>query len=262
MSLAGRYLTFSLGAQTWAVRIDAVREIVAPQPVTPVPRAPTSVLGAFNLRGRVLPLLDPRPALGVESGGDTETTVFVVLARDVDGDEVRFSVHVNAVDEVLDLTEDACSPRRSSPAVPSTSSVGSDAKTTSWSCWSTSVGCSPPRRTHDDRSLHPVLCARRRRRCPAVAPTPSRRRSHPEARRDGRRARACPRRVRRGQLAHRPDLCDVRAGRGCGRRDQRRQPGHRRGLHRAGREPRGDGRLARGDQRDDPPERRLDPEGP
>lgn len=118
MSLSGRYLTFTLGDQTWAVRVEAVREIVAPLPVTPVPHAPDGVMGAFNLRGRVLPLLDPRPALGVTTQTGAETNVFVVLERTVDGDEVHFAVHVDAVNDVLELDDDACSPPPELPGGP------------------------------------------------------------------------------------------------------------------------------------------------
>lgn len=129
MSLSGRYLTFRLGGQVWGLRIEQVREIIAPLDVTPVPGAPAGVLGAFNLRGRVLPLLDPRQALGSAPSEDSETTVYIVLDGDHDGDDVRFAVHVDAVDDVLELSDDDCAPPPQLPGgpLPLLEGVGRDA---------------------------------------------------------------------------------------------------------------------------------------
>ena len=104
-----RFLSFELAGQDWAVDIAQVREIVAPLPVTPVPRSGELVLGAFNLRGRVLPLLDPRRALGLEPG-HPDTGVFVVLAKERDDGETPYAVLVDRVHEVLTLSPEQVAP--------------------------------------------------------------------------------------------------------------------------------------------------------
>ncbi len=117
-SLAGRYLIFELGGQDWAVDIRAVRDLVAPLPVTCVPQSPEHVLGAFNLRGRVLPLLDPRQPLGLPPGRP-EQGVFVVLSREREEGETLFAVLVDKVHEVLSLPPEQCSPPPELPGGPS-----------------------------------------------------------------------------------------------------------------------------------------------
>lgn len=108
-SLQRRYLSFDLAGQTWAVAISSVREIVAPLSITPVPLSAPHVLGAFNLRGRVLPLLDARQVLGLPPGCPEEG-VFVVLAQDSNDTERPYAVLVDRVHEVVTLSPDALSP--------------------------------------------------------------------------------------------------------------------------------------------------------
>ena len=60
---------------------DDVREVVAGPVVTPLPTAPESVLGLFNLRGELVPLLDPAAVLGF---GTTPEPAFAVVL-DVEG---------------------------------------------------------------------------------------------------------------------------------------------------------------------------------
>lgn len=53
-----------LGDETYAVAADRLREVVVAPRITAVPGAPASVLGLFNLRGAVLPILDTATLLG------------------------------------------------------------------------------------------------------------------------------------------------------------------------------------------------------
>jgi purine-binding chemotaxis protein CheW len=47
-----------LGDETYAVGVEYLREVVVAPRITVVPGAPASVLGVFNLRGAILPILD------------------------------------------------------------------------------------------------------------------------------------------------------------------------------------------------------------
>ena len=51
-------IAFRVGAQEFCVNIMSVREIRGWTPATPMPHAPTYVLGEINLRGAVLPIDD------------------------------------------------------------------------------------------------------------------------------------------------------------------------------------------------------------
>jgi purine-binding chemotaxis protein CheW len=55
-----------LGPSTYALPVDAVREIVRLPPVTRVPGLPAFVAGLTNVRGRVLAVLDLRPLLDLD----------------------------------------------------------------------------------------------------------------------------------------------------------------------------------------------------
>jgi len=74
LNLEGKYLTFTLGSQEFAVDILKIREIVGMQSVRTVPQAPDYVKGVINLRGKVIPVMDLRRRFGmgeVEAGDRT-----------------------------------------------------------------------------------------------------------------------------------------------------------------------------------------------
>ncbi len=64
--------TFFVGEIEFALSADRVREVVSfPKTLTPIPLTTANVLGAFTLRGEILPLLDMTGILGLEgAGGD------------------------------------------------------------------------------------------------------------------------------------------------------------------------------------------------
>ena len=51
-------LVFSLAGQSYGVNVAKVREVILPTKVTASPDQPEAVMGMFNLRGKVLPLVD------------------------------------------------------------------------------------------------------------------------------------------------------------------------------------------------------------
>lgn len=53
-------LVFSLDGQCYGVNVAKVREVILPTKVTASPDQPEAVMGMFNLRGKVLPLVDLR----------------------------------------------------------------------------------------------------------------------------------------------------------------------------------------------------------
>ena len=58
--LAGKYLTFFLGGETYGIPVLKVREIISLLPITPVPQVPAYMKGVINLRGKVIPVIDLR----------------------------------------------------------------------------------------------------------------------------------------------------------------------------------------------------------
>lgn len=52
------YVIFRVGQEEYALPVSSVNSIIRYEVATPVPRAPESVLGVINLRGRVVPVVD------------------------------------------------------------------------------------------------------------------------------------------------------------------------------------------------------------
>lgn len=77
-------LTFSLGSETYGIRIDEVSEILLPRPVTPLPGAPPFVRGLVSLRGTVLPVIDMAARLDLQ-GSEPRRAARILVLRD--GDE-------------------------------------------------------------------------------------------------------------------------------------------------------------------------------
>lgn len=76
---------FVIGDEEYAVPILSIQEIIKPFPWTRVPQVPKYVLGVFNLRGSVIPLIDLRLKFGLPSKKQSDDTRFIVMR---DGDDV------------------------------------------------------------------------------------------------------------------------------------------------------------------------------
>jgi len=83
-----------VAGEQYAMPVEQVVEVVLYAGVTPVPGAPDTVLGLHNLRGEILTVIDPAPALGLRGRGRPSRLV-------VAGDEGR--TVCLAVDEVLGI---------------------------------------------------------------------------------------------------------------------------------------------------------------
>ena len=77
---AGRYLTFSLGLETYGLPVLNVREIIRLCPITPVPRMPDFIKGVINLRGTIVPIFDLRARFGEGPTSPTKNHVVVVMS--------------------------------------------------------------------------------------------------------------------------------------------------------------------------------------
>jgi purine-binding chemotaxis protein CheW len=79
---AARVCVVTVGGELFALRISSVREVVLFEDVTTVPLAPPHVVGAANLRGDVIPIVDVRAALGLSPSrpGRRHRTIVVAAA--------------------------------------------------------------------------------------------------------------------------------------------------------------------------------------
>ncbi|RLA73504.1 MAG: chemotaxis protein CheW [Epsilonproteobacteria bacterium] len=74
---------FIIGEEEYAIPILSIQEIIKPFSWTRVPQVPKYVMGVFNLRGAVIPLIDLRLKFGLNEQKQNEETRFIVM-RDED----------------------------------------------------------------------------------------------------------------------------------------------------------------------------------
>jgi purine-binding chemotaxis protein CheW len=97
-------LTFNLAGETFAIGILAVREIIEYQRLTEVPMMPACVRGVINLRGAVVPVMDPLARFNRPSSPTTKRTCIVVVEVAQEDDERQVvGIVVDAVSEVIEI---------------------------------------------------------------------------------------------------------------------------------------------------------------
>ena len=102
-SVAGKYLTFALGAEDYGIEILKVIEIIGMMHVTRVPRCPDYVKGVIKLRGKIIPVMDLRMKFGMASAEYNEKTCTIIVNVWAEGQEVAIGMIVDTVDEVVDF---------------------------------------------------------------------------------------------------------------------------------------------------------------
>ena len=83
--------------QLLGIPVKYVRDVLPPQPITPIPLAPFDILGSLNLRGRIVTVVDLRRRLGLPARQSGQKTALIV----VDIKSELYGLQVDAVGEVL-----------------------------------------------------------------------------------------------------------------------------------------------------------------
>jgi purine-binding chemotaxis protein CheW len=109
-SASRQYLSFFLGGQEYATDILRVQEIKGWDTVTRVPYSPNYILGVINLRGAIVPVIDLRVRLALESSPfDSATVVIVVRVAGARGERIVGLV-VDAVSDVYSFSAENIQP--------------------------------------------------------------------------------------------------------------------------------------------------------
>jgi purine-binding chemotaxis protein CheW len=99
----GKYLTFQLAKEEFAVQVLHVREIMGVQEITAVPQMPYHVKGVLNLRGKVIPVVDLRLKFGLPEIEYTQRTCIIVVQIEGNAGKISTGIIVDGVSEVLTL---------------------------------------------------------------------------------------------------------------------------------------------------------------
>jgi purine-binding chemotaxis protein CheW len=102
----GKYMTFRLGGEEYAIEILKVREIIGVLPMTRIPNKVNALRGVINLRGRIIPVVDVRQRFGLTKSEIGEQTVIIVVQYEQNGMPLTIGLLVDEVLEVLKLDKD------------------------------------------------------------------------------------------------------------------------------------------------------------
>jgi purine-binding chemotaxis protein CheW len=98
----GKYLTFLLDKEVYAIEIKYVTEIIGIQPITQVPELPVYVKGIINLRGKVIPVMDVRLRFKKTPVEYNDRTCIIVI----EVQDIILGLIVDNVSEVLSILDD------------------------------------------------------------------------------------------------------------------------------------------------------------
>src|SRR6266545_6005516 len=100
-ALAGKYLTFRLGDESYGIAVLKIREIIRLTLITVVPQMPDYIKGVINLRGKVIPVVDLRTKFGLAAAESNERTCIVVVQVELaSGTKPFMGLIVDGVEEV------------------------------------------------------------------------------------------------------------------------------------------------------------------
>ena len=104
--MAGKYLTFRLGPETYGIEILCVQEIIGLLPITRIPKVSEYIRGVINLRGKVIPVMSLSRRFGVPDRDDTPLTCVIVIELARESDTVTMGIVVDEVSEVININAD------------------------------------------------------------------------------------------------------------------------------------------------------------
>lgn len=92
-------VTFYIDGQHFAVDVGLVQEIIPPQPMAPIPTAPSHFAGLINLRGQIVTAIDLRLLLGFEAKESIAEDMILV----VNAPSGQVSLVFEQIGDVMDI---------------------------------------------------------------------------------------------------------------------------------------------------------------
>lgn len=96
----GEVLTFSINDAIYGIEIKYVKDIIAIEQITIIPKIPSHIKGVINIRGKVVPVISVRRRFGMEEIPYDDRTCIIVLEFE-DGNQV--GIIVDRVQEVITI---------------------------------------------------------------------------------------------------------------------------------------------------------------
>lgn len=105
-----QFVILGLGAESFAVPVEFVREILDYRTPSALPEGPNYLLGLTDVRGRATPTLDLRLKLGLPACEPTLSTRMLVLDVPVEGRLLSLAFVADRVVEVAAFADDEIEP--------------------------------------------------------------------------------------------------------------------------------------------------------
>jgi purine-binding chemotaxis protein CheW len=103
LRLTGKYLTFALDKEEYAIEILKVNQIIRLQQITSIPCTPSFVRGVINLRSMIIPIFDLRKKFAMGDHADSEKSCIVVIQLEQDLKKVNMGIVIDEVREVVEI---------------------------------------------------------------------------------------------------------------------------------------------------------------
>jgi chemotaxis signal transduction protein len=104
-SREGKYIIFKLADERYGISVLDVREIIQMRAIRPMPCLPDYVKGVIDLRGKVIPIIDLRLKLGMESVTYTDRMCIIVVDIASYAGSAKIGITTDEVVEVSDVKE-------------------------------------------------------------------------------------------------------------------------------------------------------------
>lgn len=105
-----RFFTFYLGEQAFGIDVSHVRELLVTQTITPLPDAPVKILGAVDVRGTPLPVVDLQAWLGVPATASSHEPQILIVDVAAGSNRRPLGILVSRVRDVDQIPDGAIQP--------------------------------------------------------------------------------------------------------------------------------------------------------
>ena len=102
----GKYISFFLNQEEYAIEIEKVREIIGIMAISTVPNTPNYIRGVLNLREKVIPVIDLRLKFGLQFKEYGGRTSIIIVETFFNGKKALYGTVVDSVSEVMQVGED------------------------------------------------------------------------------------------------------------------------------------------------------------
>ncbi|HMJ14519.1 MAG TPA: chemotaxis protein CheW [Polyangiaceae bacterium] len=112
LAARSRCIAVRIGAGLYAFQVEEVQEVISMRSLSRVFHAPRALAGVTNLRGDVLPVIEPAVLLGEtsESALQVDESARIVVVREAGGQRRRAGLRVDALSGLRELPEDGLVP--------------------------------------------------------------------------------------------------------------------------------------------------------